>query len=421
MRLAWALATVATLVAACSAIVGVEDVTLARNKDAGEIVDEDADSVDDVVVTDASTAREASVQLALGYLHTCARKNDGKVRCWGENGAGQIGDGVPFDAGPRANVLKPQVVVGIDDAVDVAAGVSHACAIKKGGAVVCWGINFFGQLGDGTTQRSSSPVAVAGISSAVALAAGTSFTCALLADGTVSCWGANYSGQLGDGTKVDRPTAGPVQQLAGAVAIAAAEHHACAVVASGAVKCWGKNEDGQLGTGSTDESLLPTSLASLASLGAAAQVVAASRFTCARLRSGQVSCWGANNLGQLGTGSPNATPNPSPAFTAVSDAVSIWAGYDHACAARTSGEVVCWGAAGYGQVGSGSVPEDASIPRPTAVVGLSGGLAVATGGDHSCATTDTGAVFCWGANTVGQLGNGGMARAYAAVPVTGFP
>lgn len=402
---------------ACSAIVGVEDVVLARTRDAGEIDDEDAGVEEDADVGGDGGAAEASVQLALGYLHTCARKTDGKVRCWGDNGAGQLGDGIPFDAGARSPALVPQPVVGITDAVYVASGLSHSCAILKSGRVECWGVNIFGQLGDGTTTRSSSPVPVTGITRAVALVAGTSFTCALVEGGTVSCWGANYSGQLGDGTKVDRTTAAPVQQLTGAVGIAAGEHHACAVVGSGSVMCWGKNDEGQLGNGTTTESLLPTSLASL---GDAVQVVAASRFTCARLKSGQVNCWGANTLGQLGTGSPNATPNPSPAFTAVSDAIAIGIGYEHACAARRSGEVVCWGAAGNGQVGSGSVPADASIPRPTPVVGLSGALAVATGGDHSCATTSSGAVFCWGANTLGQLGNGTTNRAYAAVPVSGF-
>jgi alpha-tubulin suppressor-like RCC1 family protein len=184
------------------------------------------------------------------------------------------------------------------------------------------------------------------------------------------------------------------------------------------VKCWGKNDEGQLGNGSTMESLVPTPIASLTDI---VQVVAASRFTCALERAGQVHCWGANTLGQLGTGSPNAAPNPSPAVTGVSDAIAIWVGYEHACAVRRTGEVKCWGAAGNGQVGSGAVPDDASIPKPTAVVGISGALGISTGGDHSCATTASGSVLCWGSNSLGQLGNGTTSRAYAAVPVSGYP
>ncbi len=416
-----ALASTGTAALACSAIVGVEDVTLARaTKDATPVTGEEASTDDDAQVDldGAAMPVAPSVELAAGYRHTCARRTAaGSVECWGDNGAGQLGDGIPF-GGTRNPATVPQPVSGLSDAVAIASGVSHSCAIRKSGSVVCWGVNTFGQLGNGTVTRSSSPVAVVGVTNAVAIAAGTSFTCALIKGGTVQCWGANYAGQLGDNSKVDRPTAAPVQELTGATSIATAEFHACAVVAGGAVMCWGKNDDGQLGNGSTAESLLPSPLASLSDI---VQVVAASRFSCARARSGQVHCWGANNLGQLGTGSPNDAPNPSPAVNVVSDALGIWTGYDHGCAARRNGEVRCWGSAGDGQVGSGSVPDDASIPKPTAVVGLSGALAVSTGGAHSCATTASGAVFCWGSNALGQLGNGTTARAYAAVPVTGFP
>ncbi len=412
------LAALAVGSAACSALVGVEDVTLAKNKDSGRTVTDDADTTEDAQPFDAASLPEASVQLALGYLHSCLRKSDGRVQCWGDNGAGQLGDAVPFDAGARAPAKVPQFVAGISDAVQLASGLSHSCVIRGGGTLMCWGINSFGQLGDGTTQRSSSVVAVGGVTDAIAVAAGTSFTCALVKGGTVKCWGANYSGQLGDNSKLDRPTAAPVQQLTGATGIATAEHHACAIVGNGTVKCWGKNDEGQLGNGSTMESLVPTPIASLTDI---VQVVAASRFTCALEGSGQVHCWGANTLGQLGTGSPNAAPNPSPAVTAVSDAIAIWVGYEHACAVRRTGEVKCWGAAGNGQVGSGAVPDDASIPKPTAVVGVASALGISTGGDHSCATTASGAVLCWGANTLGQLGNGSTSRAYAAVPVTGYP
>ena len=415
MSCAFALASAAAV--ACSALVGVEDVRLQRGADAAE-PDDSGEDPDVEPRTDASSPVEASVQLALGYLHTCARKPDGKVRCWGENGAGQLGDGIPFEAGARMPALVPQDVPGISDAVQLASGLSHSCVVHRGGTVSCWGVNSFGQLGDATENRSSSPVDVIGVTDAVSIACGTSFTCALLKNGTVSCWGANYSGQLGDGTKIDRPTAAAVSQLDNVTALAAAENHACAIVKGGTVKCWGRNTDGQLGNGSTVESLFPTPLGSLAGV---AQIVAAARFTCARLDSGQVNCWGTNVDGQLGTGSANAAPNPSPAITNVTDAIAIWVGYDHACAARKTGDVVCWGSAGSGQVGSGSVPADASIPRPTAVVGVTGALDVSTGGDHSCATTRTGGVFCWGGNTFGQLGDGTTQRAYAAVPVKNFP
>jgi alpha-tubulin suppressor-like RCC1 family protein len=419
MRIAWALAASSVLCVACSAIVGVEDVTLRRTTGLQEGGPSTGGDEDAEVLDVGTSAPEASVELAAGFLHTCARSTDGKVSCWGDNGAGQLGDGLPYDSGTRvAQALVAQNVAGMSDAIAIASGVGHSCAVRRGGTVACWGVNSFGQLGDGTRQRSSAPVAVSGVTGAIAIAAGTSFTCAVIDDGTVQCWGANYSGQLGDDSKVDRATAAPVRGLTGAIAVATAEHHACAIVKGGNVQCWGKNTEGQLGNGSTMDSLVPTPLASLTDI---VQAVAASRFTCALQRSGQVHCWGANTLGQLGTGIPNASPNPSPAVTGVSDAIGIWVGYEHACAVRRSGQVACWGAAGDGQVGSGSVPDDASIPKPTTVIGLSGALAVSTGGNHSCATTATGAVLCWGSNALGQLGNGTTARAYAAVAVTGYP
>ena len=410
-----ALGAASAAVAACSAIVGVEDVHLAITRDGA--TGEDAPFLEDDA-GDGSVTYEASVQLAAGYNHTCARELSGHVRCWGSNGGGEIGDGIPYEAGTRASVLVPQDVIGITDAISVAAGVSHACVVHRTGKVSCWGINSFGQLGNATEDRSSSPVEVIGIDNAVAVACGTSFSCALLSDTSVSCWGSNYAGQLGDGTKIDRSTASAVTGLSGVTGLAAAETHACALLTGGSVKCWGDNTYGQLGNGSTVASLSPTPLGSLSNI---VQVVAAARFTCARAASGQVSCWGTNVDGELGTGATNGSPNPSPAITSVTDAIAIWVGYSHACAVRRSGDVECWGDNTYGQIGSGSLPGDAAVPKPTAVVGLSGAVDLSTGGDHSCATTRTGGVFCWGINSLGQLGNGTTEDAYAAVPTKTFP
>lgn len=408
----------ALVAAACNAIVGVESVTRGARpggEDGGEPPPEDGAAPD---VDSGAPGGPLAVKLALGYIHTCARRLDGTVLCWGENGAGQLGDGVPFDGG-RPPALVPQRVVDVRDAIEVAAGISHTCALRRSGEVACWGINFFGQLGDGTKNRTSRPVAVQGLDDAIGIAAGTSFVCAVRRDETAVCWGANYSGQLGDGTKVDRGAPAPVAQLSQVLSIAAAEHHACALSRGGTVRCWGRNDDGQLGIGSTTESLTPRAVGALNDVTA---IAAASRFSCALRASGLVYCWGANDRGQLGTGTASPAPNPSPVLvTGITDATAIWAGYDHACAVHATGKVSCWGNAGAGQLGTGSVPEDASLPRPVEVVGMRDAVTVVTGGDHSCATTPAGAVFCWGNNTLGELGNGTKARAYSATPVTGFP
>ncbi|MBX3225463.1 MAG: hypothetical protein KF795_33465 [Labilithrix sp.] len=414
-----ALGAASATLMACNAILGVEDVTL-RTRDAGRTPgdDDDDDPGPGVGPTDVDTPAVDLGELALGFNHACGRLPDGTVRCWGDNGAGQIGDGIPFD-GSRPNVLTPQRVPGIDDAIAVASGVSHTCVVHRGGAVSCWGSNFFGQLGDGTEQRNSKPVRVLGLQNATALAGGTSFTCAVRTDETVACWGANYSGQLGDGLKEDRPTAAPVKGVSGAVSVAAATDHACAVLGSGEVMCWGGNSEGQLGIGSTTESLTPAKLTALSDI---AQVAAAARFSCARQRTGRVYCWGNNEFGQLGNGSPTAAPNPSPILVpSVGDATFIWTGIEHACAVRKTGGIVCWGSAGDGQLGKGSVAGSTAIATPVAVLGAPTAVGVWTGGNRSCSIADDGRAFCWGSNLLGQLGNGTTETSFTAVPVKNFP
>lgn len=422
-RWAFGLGFVGATLAACNAIVGVDDVTLrnttARPKsDASLCESEDCDASTASPDGGAPNAEDRG-SLALGAIHTCARMPNRTVRCWGDNGAGQIGSGLSLD-GSQPSVLKPQIVPGIKDAIAIASGLNHTCIVHEAGDVSCWGLNLFGQLGDGTKNTSSKPVKVLGLHGATALAGGTSFTCALRKDKTVACWGANYSGQLGDGTKVDeRPSVGPVKALGGVASIAAASDHACAVLESGGVMCWGRNTEGQLGIGSTTESLVPVKLTALSNI---VQVAAAARFSCALEQGGRIYCWGANDYGQLGNGSPNATPNPSPNLVpSISDATFVWAGFEHACAVRRSGAMACWGSASAGQLGLGAIPSDASIATPVAVVGGAMALAVWTGGSRSCSMATDGRAFCWGSNSQGQLGDGTTNSAYGPVRVSGIP
>ncbi|MBS2017008.1 MAG: chromosome condensation regulator RCC1 [Deltaproteobacteria bacterium] len=406
----------------CAAIVGVEDVRLrardAAQNDEEELPVEDSPSGGDTVRPPASNV----LTVALGKLHTCARKTDFTVRCWGDNTSGQLGTSATADGGLSLVPVTPNV----KDAIAIASGDRHTCVVLKDNTVRCWGQNQDGQLGNGQSNTSSStPVTVTGLTDAVAVACGATFSCALRTNGRVACWGDGLAGQLGTGMKGSSSTAVEVGGLDGVVAISAGEAHACAVRSSGAVSCWGDNANGQLGTGS----LSPTQSSSpviVPTLDDVAQVAAAQRSTCARKRGGGVLCWGANELGQLGSGAANPTPNPSPSIVSGLDASMIWAGSTHACAvskaSASSGAVLCWGAGGFGQIGDGQTRDaGTATPVPTRVNGITNAIGVGTGGEHACAPSTTGTIQCWGNNARGQVGNNKTGQESSPDGVIGFP
>src|SRR4249919_50256 len=205
----------------------------------------------------AAPARAESSLIATGSYHTCARAANGTVRCWGDNSSAELGVGT---TAPRA---APVQVSGLGGGIQaVAAKGVYTCALTATGTVRCWGDNSRGQLGDGTTIQRRTPATVSGLGSGVrAIAAANLHTCALTAAGAVLCWGDNSHGQLGDGTTTQRLTPVPVAGLdSGVRAIAAGGEHACAVTTAGAVLCWGDNIVGQLGDGTTTRRTTPVAV-----------------------------------------------------------------------------------------------------------------------------------------------------------------
>jgi alpha-tubulin suppressor-like RCC1 family protein len=203
----------------------------------------------DTILSDDATFRGIST----GYYYSCGVLSNGTVRCWGRNSSGQLGDGTPSD-----RRLRPSPVLSVSDARAVAAGAYHACALRAGGGVLCWGHNESGGLGDGTLAARATPAPVSVVDDALTIAAGAYHTCAIRRGGRVSCWGLNDHGQLGDGSTVSSPTPVDVSGSFRAQTITLGARHTCAVGLDGRLACWGQNANGDLGDGTTTDRLSPT-------------------------------------------------------------------------------------------------------------------------------------------------------------------
>jgi uncharacterized protein YjdB/alpha-tubulin suppressor-like RCC1 family protein len=240
-------------------------------------------------------------QLSAGGQHTCGVA-DGKAYCWGDNSSGQLGDG------STSAKRKPTPVDIKERVTDVAAGAKHSCVVTATAKAYCWGDGFSGQLGIGALDQQTEPYGVAGSTKWTAITAGAEHTCGLAQGGKAFCWGRNTSGQVGDGSGSDRSVPAAV---AGGVLfeeISAGANHTCGIDAGGGVSCWGDNKAGQLGDGTKTGRNKPVAVDG----GPFRGVSAGARHTCAMSRNGEAVCWGDNDKGQLGDGSttPRGTPGP---------------------------------------------------------------------------------------------------------------
>jgi alpha-tubulin suppressor-like RCC1 family protein len=360
-------------------------------------LEEDEKSLKEKII---DTVLENAVMIsANNSFTTCALSKSGGVKCWGFNYFGQLGDGTTI------NRTTPVDVVGLaSDVTSISVNYSHSCVLTSSGGVKCWGDNSYGQLGDGTTTNSTSPVNVVGLKSGVAaISTGYRYTCALIESGGMKCWGSNGSGQLGDGTTNNRTTPVDVIGLtSGVAAISAGSFSNCALTSSGGVKCWGNNDFGQLGDGTTISRLIPVNVIDLAK--GVAAISAGYRHTCALTSFGGVKCWGSNGFGELGNVTEADSTIPIDVTGLASGVAVISAsGRYHTCALTSSGGVKCWGLNSDGQLGDGT---NTLSNNPVDVVGMSSGVfAISVGAYHTCALANSG-LKCWGNNQGGQLGIG---------------
>jgi alpha-tubulin suppressor-like RCC1 family protein len=245
------------------------------------------------------------VELALGAYHACVRRGDGAVICWGDNSAGQVGAQVAGD------VRDPHVVDGVV-AKRLVAGDSHTCAlVGSPGKVFCWGSNQNGQLGrDPLATAVSTPAEVTGLSDAVDIAGGGEHTCAIRAGGAVVCWGYDYLGQLGNGST--RPTRATSFQsvvgLGGAVEVSAGRYHSCVRKGDGTVSCWGENAKGELGDGDVANQTSPVNATGIQG---ATLMTTGWWHTCVAFADGHMKCWGDDLGAELGDNRVTNDPTPT--------------------------------------------------------------------------------------------------------------
>jgi len=358
-------------------------------------------NTDSLTAVDVTGLTSNVIGAAAGVRNVCALLTGGTVQCTGSNSVGQVGDGTLVDR----NLMVP--VIGLDsDVVEIGSRGFATCALLDDGRVQCWGENGAGKFGTGTINGRPTPTQVAGLTSGnTAIAVGDLHACALTAATGVKCWGLNSNRQLGDGTNTNRNAPVDVTGLtSGVLAITAGARHTCALVSGGSVQCWGRNAEGQVGAGDNVGPKPPTTVIANGALA----VRASGLRTCALVTGGGVKCWGANTSGQVGNSTISASVNaPADVTGLTSGATDIQLGYSHSCAVTSAGPsgLLCWGSNSGGQVGDNSPGIDRSAPVP--VSGLSSGVVkVDGGGQHTCALNGAGGVSCWGLNTSYQLLNG---------------
>ncbi len=281
----------------------------------------------------------AQVAKVFGGGYTmCAVLEDRTVTCWGADQSEN-----PYGARPGDRFT----VEGLGKVVDLAVATSHTCALVDGGDIECFGSNYFGELGDGTTDSSKKPVKVAKIRGAKALATGGELTCAIVADGSVACWGLNDMGQLGQGDSdmlihPDPVTVSGLDGPAKSIAASSISGAVCATLESGTTKCWGEKLAGDPAAGG-------------------GKVAVGWNHACALDGSGAVSCWGGNAKGQLGNASRALVRSPAP-IPGISGAISLSTGGDSSCVVFPDGSFACWGEDSRGQLGDGKTGGTKSSP-----------------------------------------------------------
>lgn len=358
----------------------------------------------------------------------CGLVSDGTAYCWGSSGTSLIGDNWgPYISDPSS--------VSIGALFTTITNMNSAtCALNSVGQTYCWGYSQAASSPLGTVDTSTyvlNPSLVSGAPTFRSLSGGSYHICGLTAAGAAYCWGHNNLGQLGTGSNVPSAIASPT--LIGGITFSKIDAGGdstigggltCGIADTGITYCWGGNSMGQLGTGSTSPSYIPTPTAVTGGL-TFTKISVGGRHVCGLTSAGAAYCWGANDRGQLGTGSTAAVTIATPTAVTGGHVFSrIIAGPQNTCGITIAGDTYCWGYNAHGQIGDGVSPN----PQPTPSLVAGGyqftdiemgqnGLGSASG--SACGITTDGKMYCWGYNTYGYNGNGTLTHNTTPTQVTG--
>lgn len=366
--------------------------------------------------------------ITAGDEHTCGLTTLGTIYCWGDNRSGQLGLGsgdgpdvceevigvvagdVTFDTILVACSVVPRPLRLPITFESLDAGLDHTCGIATKGGLICWGGNGYGQVGDGTDLRRGAPAAVKSDERFSLVSAGVFHTCAVTTDGEAMCWGSAQFSELGRpgptevcGPRLVRPCIKEPVRVSTQLrfrSVTAGWGRTCGISSDGEGYCWGVGNLGGLGQGSTESS--PTPVAVSGGL-LFTEIDAGFTHACGIAKGGAVYCWGDGVRGELGNGTFGRDSVPTPVigdlrFVALSgDGI-------HVCGLVSDGAAFCWGDGVFGKLGDGRTFGEQDVPML-----VLGGLSfkqIAAGLSHTCALTDGGAVYCWGRNRFGSLGDG---------------
>lgn len=348
------------------------------------------------------------VSLTGGIYHSAGIKSDGTLWTWGVNWQGQMGDGT-------TNSRLSPAQTGVDAWINLSGSMYHSMGgIKANGTLWTWGYNYYGQLGDGTKTTRYLPVQIGIDTNWINLLIGSEHTLALKSDGTLWGWGINWYGQVGDGTTTHVTVPVQVGIATDWAVIAIGRDHSMAIKTNGTLWAWGRNWFGQLGDGTGQTRIVPTQV------GVENQwkTISCGWYHCAAIKTdGTIWAWGFNNWGQVGKGTTSYQDKQYfPLKIGIdTDWTDVSCGDHHCVALKTSGAIWGWGSNDIGQLGDGTTTNRLS---PVQIGNnTTDWLVIAAGGYHTLALKVDGTLWSWGYNWQGQLGDGSTINRLSPVQI----